>query len=188
MAAQLSKLRISVNLLYPQGVPQHLAVKLLKWLVSYGRYIAIVVEAIVVATFLIRFKYDDDLSNLQTKIAEQVPYIKSLSPDEAQIRKVQFKLATVKSFYQNNPDWQKFFTTFSNLIPSYGVKLSSLSMEHTAKSPIIQFRFSGTASSINDLAILISGLKQEKTFRDIALTNLSFDQSQVTFSLSGATK
>src|SRR5438270_3459420 len=88
--------KINLNLLYPQGIPEQLPLRFLKWLISYGRFIAVAVEILVLATFIARFKLDADLSDIKQKIKDQAPYIQALSIDEAIIKETQLRLSTIK--------------------------------------------------------------------------------------------
>ncbi len=187
MPAPKAKPIININILFPQGIPQKLPIKFLKWLLSYGRFMAVAVEIVVVATFVVRFKLDSDLANLNDQINHQVPYIESLSTDEAKIRQTQFKIATVKKFYDSDPDLGGILTSISSQMTP-GTRLSTVNIDTTDKQAGLQFRFNGIASSSNDLSILLAGLKQVKIFKDITLSNISYDQGQLTFSISGGLK
>lgn len=187
MPAPKAKPVININILFPQGIPQKLPIKFLKWLLSYGRFMAIAVEIIVVATFVIRFKLDADLNNINDQINHQVPYIQSLSEDEAKVRQLQFKISTVKRLYDSNPDINSILSAIASQMTS-GTKLSTINIDATDKQAGLQFRVNGVSSSPNDLSILLAGLKQVKLFKDIALANISYDQGQLNFSISGGVK
>ena len=66
-AQKEDKLKIKLNLLHTQGLPEKLPVKFLKWLVNYGRYIVVLVEIIVLVAFVARFKLDADLAEIKRK-------------------------------------------------------------------------------------------------------------------------
>lgn len=187
MAAPDGKFHLNLNLLFPQGIPEKLPVRFLKWLLSYGRFMAIAVEVLVMATFVMRFKYDSDLGNLKENINKQIPFIESFSQDEASIKQTQFKLATISKTYSTNPDWKSFLGKISNQVPS-GVKLTSISLDHSSPSTTVSFKINGQSNSNNDLATLIGGLKLETSFKDITLTNISFDQGVIVFNITGSTK
>lgn len=185
MANPVSKINLNLNILFPQGTPQKLPIKFLKWLLSYGRFIALVVEAVVIVTFVARFKLDADLASLKDKINAQVPFIQSLSQDEAQIKQTQLKLTQIRTVYASEPNWQSILTEISNQLPA-GVTLSVINLDHT--QPVLAFRVNGQASSNSDLATFIAGLKQDQTFNNINLTNVTFDSGQLTFTITGEAK
>lgn len=177
------KPNININILYPQGTAQKLPVKFLKWLVSYGRFIAIFVEVVVVATFVLRFSLDNQLENLKGKINDQLPVIQSHQSDEAQIRQLQSKLEIISKTYSISPDWIAILKAISQELPS-GVKLANISLDHSAP-PATHIRITGQASSSNDLEILLTGLKQDKQVKDVNLASISLESGQISFSITG---
>lgn len=179
-----SKVNLNVNLLFPQGVPQKLPVRFLKWLISYGRFIAIFVEVIVISAFVLRFKFDQDLSDINDKINEQIPFIESLSADEAAIKQTQFKLSTIRGVYSTTPSWNSLLDEISKQIPS-GVKLTSIGLDHTQQVKSVTFRLSGVSTTNRDLASFVAGLKADTALKDIILSSISFDQGQINFTISG---
>lgn len=187
MAAQKEnppRFRVNVNLLFPQGLPQRWPIKLFRWLISYGRFLALAVEVLVIATFVLRFKLDSDLANLKERINEQIPFVESLNQTEAQIRQTQLKLSTIRKTYASSPNWRGLLSTISSQLPA-GVKLTSINFDHSQTGVNMVFRLNGASSSNRDLATLLTGLKVDPTFQDINLTNVTFDQGQIIFTITG---
>ena len=178
------KPNININILYPQGSPQKLPIKFLKWLVSYGRFIAIFVEIVVVVTFVLRFQLDNQLEDLKSKINQQLPFIQSRESDEAQIRQLQSKLDIINKNYSINPDWVAILKAISQELPA-GVKLANISLDHSSP-PATQIRITGQASSSNDLEILLTGLKQDNQVKNVNLASISLEEGQITFSITGS--
>lgn len=183
-AAANSSSRIKLNLLHTQGVKEKLPFLFLKWLVAYGRFIVIAVEIIVVATFVARFKYDADIEDYKDKIAARLPYLESLSVDEAAIRKTQFELDQVKKVYSNSPDWQSFLNTLSAKTPK-NVSLRTISLERPAENSSMNFRLTAAANSNDSLAVLIKELKNQSGFSDINLSSINFEDGEIKFSITG---
>lgn len=184
-SAPATKLKLNLNLLFPQGNAQKLPIRFLRWLITYGRFLAVVVEVLVIGTFVLRFKLDQDLADIQGKINQKVKYIQSLPADEALIKQTQFKLSTIRNTYSLNTNWSQTLQKISAQEPS-GVKLTSLNLTRsTPTTPNIDFKIAGSASTNTDLAILIGGLKQEKFFKNIDLTNVSLDQGIISFTIVG---
>lgn len=183
-SARPTSSRIKLNLIHTQGLKEKLPVLFLKWLVAYGRFIVIAVEIIVVATFVTRFKYDADIEDYKDKINARLPYLESLSVDEAQIRKTQFELDQVKKVYTNTPDWQEFLTTLSAKTPQ-SVSLKTITLEHPDGKPNLSFRLTASANSNDSLSVLIKGLKEEGGFSDINLASITFEDGEIKFSITG---
>lgn len=179
--------KVNLNILYPQGIPQKLPARLLKWVLTFGRYIAVLVEILVLVTFAARFKLDADLADTNEKINQQIPFIESLSTQEQQIRQTQFKLETVKTVFATSPSWEQILNKISGQTP-LGVKLKTLDFDHSSSISNLQFKLSGQSSSNNDLAIFLNGLSNEPSFKDISLVNVTFQTEGLVFTITGATK
>lgn len=175
---------LRLNLLYPQGIPVKLPVKILKWSLTFGRYIGIIVEILVLATFAARFKLDADLADINEKINEQIPFIESLNKQEQEIRELQLKLAVIKKSFASYPNWQQSINLLGIHTPK-GVTFDSINYENKAKDASLDFRVSGTAVSNNDLASFLYGLNKDERLKNIELTNLAFGETGVSFTIVG---
>ncbi len=187
MPKYIPKFKISLNLLYSQGTPLKWPAKILTWALSTGRYIGIAVEILVLATFAARFKFDADLADLKEKINQQIPYIESLQKEESLIKQTQFKIGFVKKAMAGSPKWANNFTALSNQTPQ-GIIFTTLTFNHPQFSENLEFKVIGTASSNRDLAVFLNGLRNDPSFKDVNLVNLSFDQTGLTFTITGVTK
>lgn len=181
MPAKSPKLLIHLDLLKPQSSPEKLPVKLLKWLLSTGRYILIFVEALVLLAFLMRFKLDADLAERKEAIEEQIPYLESLAPYEKLIRQTQLKLSTINTHYANIADYQQILTKIANQTPQ-GVRIISINLDRSVGK--ISIQINATAQTNFDLAIFLTGLKSDPQFLDIALISVGLEQGIIRFSLT----
>jgi hypothetical protein len=187
------KFRIKLNLLHPNEIPLPLPARFLKWLITYGRYIVILTEVIVVAAFLYRFKLDADLDQLKRNINKDLPYIEGLSANEAVIKQTQQKLAIIQQVYTLTPDWEQILTNIAREQPR-NIQVTSINFEAIPSVKDVKFKVSGQTPSNNDLAVFIRRLKDKKgaknqnSFKDISLDSVTFDQSQLIFSLTGVAK
>ncbi|MBI2595221.1 hypothetical protein HYW46_00610 [Candidatus Daviesbacteria bacterium] len=178
--------RVNLNLLYPQGIAQKLPIRFLRWLLSYGRFIVVAVEIFVLAAFAFRFKLDADLTNLKEQINEKVPFIESLSADEARIKQTQQRLAIIKNVYAFSGSWQGILSKISAQIP-ITAKLTSINSEKN-DSGVLQFKLNAQTTNISDVALLLKGLREDKELKDINLSNISFEQGYILFSITGSIK
>lgn len=185
MAAPDSPYKLNLNLLFPQGIPEKLPIRFIKWLIGYGRFIAIMVEMIVLITFVLRFKFDADLSSVNDKINSQVPFIESLNQDEAKIRQTQFKLSTIKETWASFPDFPGLLNRISGQLPTQ-VVLTNINFGYPDGK--LGFRLNGQTSSTTDLAALVASLKRDSGFSNVSLTSLSFEQGQIIFVITGDIK
>lgn len=179
------KLTINLDLLKPQSNPEKLFTKIIRWLLSSGRFIFIFVEAIVLIAFITRFKLDSDLASNKEAIDQQIPYIDSLKSYEVLIRQTQLKLSTINSFYSNYTDYSTVLKKIAQQIP-LGVKIISINLDKNVDRAVI--KMGAVAQNSNDLAIFVSGLKHDPFFSEINITTIDFEKSNLTFSLTAQAK
>ncbi|MBI3485967.1 PilN domain-containing protein [Candidatus Daviesbacteria bacterium] len=180
--------RLNINLLYPQGIPLKLLARIIKWLLTFGRYIGIVVEILVLATFAARFKFDGDLADVNENINKQIPYIESLTTQENLIRQTQFKLSIIKNVLTATPSWQDILSKISNQLPA-GIKVTTINFDHSQSTDNqVVFKITGSALSNSDLAVFLSGLNSVNSFKEINLTNISLGDTGFTFTITGVAK
>lgn len=172
-----------INLLIHKGEEIKLHIKLLKWLLTSGRYIVIFVEIIVIGAFVYRYKLDADLADLQEKIKEQIPYVQSLGGDEVLIRQTQFQLATVKQIRKGSPNFAQVLKRIASLTPQT-VKLTNIGLDRSQSFSKTSLTISGQAPSSLELTAFINALQKDSTFIGITLTNISFD-TQTSFTITG---
>ena len=179
------KLAIHLDLLKPQSNPEKVFVKLIRWLLSTGRFIFIFVEALVLLAFIARFKLDADLQSNKEAIEQQLPYIESLKPFEVLIRQTQFKLATIDGFYKSYADYAQILKKISDQTPS-SVKITSFGLDKNKTT--INVNLNAEAQTNNDLVAFFGALKQEQFFPDVAITNISFEKGSLIFSMKFTAK
>lgn len=184
MPAKNSKLLINLDLLRPQGNPEKLHIRLIRWLLSTGRYIFIFVEALVLAAFILRFKLDADLATKKEAIEEQIPFIESLKPYEVLIKQTQLKLQTIQAFNQNIADYPLIVKKIADQTPT-GVKILNISLVKGVGK--ITTQINAQAQNNNDLTNFVFGMKEDKYFSEVNLLSVSLDQGIIHFTITAAT-
>lgn len=175
------KLAIHFNLLKPQSNPEKLLVKLIRWLLSSGRYIFVLVEGLVLIAFIARFKFDADLQTRKEAIEEQIPYIESLKAYEIIIRQTQLKLSIIDNAKKNLPDFPVILKRISNQVP-LSVKIATMNMTSNTDSTAT-IHISGQTSINNDLTSFLASLKEDNTFSNVNLANIGFEQGVIKFTI-----
>lgn len=183
MSAKNPKLSINLDLLRPQGNPEKIASKLIRWLLSSGRYIFIFVEAIVLIAFFTRFKFDADLAERKESIEQKVPFIESLKPYEVVIRQTQQKISNLNSFYKDSIDYPKILTEIANSTPK-GVIISNISLEKEVGKVTIQIN--ATSQSNTDLSGFITALKKAQSFSAVDLAGIGLEGNIITFTINAS--
>lgn len=178
-------IRLNLNLLKPQGLPEKFVVRLIRWLLSTGRFLIVLVEAIVLIAFVTRFKYDSDLETLKDAINEKVQIVRAFKSDEALIRQTQFQLATIKADYQTSPDYVDILKKISTQTP-FNVRVIQLVLEKN--NTTANFKIAGSSLDNNQLNSFLLGLKAEPTFSEVNLVGVGVEKELITFTISGVAK
>lgn len=178
-----SKLTIKLNLLKPQSNPELLPVKFFHWLLSAGRYIFVLIEAIVLIAFGARFKLDADIASKKEAIDEQIPYIESLKPYEILIRQTQLKLSTIDNIKRNSLDGSIILKKIADQTPT-SVKVISINIGKNVGNATVHI--SGQTKINSDLANFIAGLKGDNAFSNINIASIGLDQGVIKFTIDAA--
>ena len=176
------KLAIHLDLLKPQSNPEKFVVQLFHWILFSGRYILIVVEAIVLLAFIARFKLDGDLAAKKEAIEQQIVYIEALRSYEVLIRQTQFKLLTISEAKTSSIDYPTILKKISDQTPT-GVKITSLNLGKNIGSTNVQINAQTTNNA--EVTSFISGLRQDQTFRELTLTSIGLEQGLINFTIGG---
>lgn len=174
------KLSLNLNLLKPQSNPEKIPVKLIHWLFASGRFIFVFVEAIVLIAFIARFKLDADLAAKKEAIEEQIPYIESLKPYEILIKQTQLKLSTIGGIRKNSLDWSLVLKKIAAQTP-LSLKINSINMKKGVGNATVHIV--GETQISNDLTSFITGLKSDKSFSGVTLTNVGLEQGIIKFTI-----
>lgn len=188
LTAQKKHSRLNLNLLYSQGAGNKLPIRFIRWLISYGRFIVVVVEIVVVSAFVYRFKLDADLANIKEQINEQIPYIESLSVNEAKIQQTNLRLSVIKKTYAASVKWHDILSKILRNTPT-SIKFTNLSLEaaESTNTPY-PFKISAQATTNNAVAVFLARLKKEDGFFDINLTSIALEEGQIVFTVTGNAK
>lgn len=175
---------LKVNLLIHKGDQTKLYIRLFRWILSSGRFIVVIVELVVIGAFIMRYKLDSELIDLQEKIKEQVPYIQSLQQDETTIRQTQFQLTTIKQTKAEGLIFSAALVKIASLTPK-NIKLTGITIDRTQSFPKTTLFISGQTPSNRELSAFIQLLQKDPAFSEISLTNISFE-GQTIFTISGS--
>jgi len=176
------KFSLNLDLLKPQSNPDKVLTRFLRWLLSSGRFIFIIVEGVVLLAFIARFKLDADLTSSKEKIAEQIPYIEHLADFEKLARLTQLKLSTISSLRSSDTDFTQVLKKISDQVPQ-GVKISSLNLDRNVGK--LNLQLNAVALSDKDLASLLVGLKGDSSFSGINIANISYEKGSISFTING---
>lgn len=167
-----------VNLVPPSEFESGFWGKFLKWAVTTGRYMIILTEMVVIVAFLMRFKLDEDLRNINEQINGQVGLLKSMSVGENKFRALQKKVNLASSMLDNRTQ------------PTDGViylQERSLPEINTRKKEIMPKEIVFAAATLSDKAMgqFMASLSAEGTWASLDVTELVGDkESGIKFTIA----
>ena len=168
--------KFSVNLIPKEEVKKRSFEKFLNWVLTYGRYIIIGTEIIVLVAFLLRFKLDRDLRTISEKVKDKQSVIESFKGVEEQTRALQTHLAIIKILQNQNLPPGQIVNSLSSLTPQ-DVIFSRLKISSS------KIDLSATAFSLEGFSVFLEGLKRSKEFGDISLEKVVEGQLGIEFAL-----
>jgi len=169
----------SVNLLSKDPFSESFVGKVLMWSLSIGRYIVVFTELVVILSFLSRFTLDRQMTDLNSKINQQLLIVESYGDLEVNFRSLQDKLTFVRSQTEKTNIEDVLDKIVSRLPPD--VKLVKLSIQNETVS------ISATTLSSGGMSRFINGLRSDKEFTDIKLSSVTTDslnEDSVSFDVS----
>lgn len=156
--------------------------KFLSWVLTYGRYIIIGTEIIVLLAFFSRFKLDRDLTDLHQAIAQKQAVILAAYDLEQQVRSLQNRLLIIKKLEKQRGFSQKILDTFEGLIP-VDVNLTEISLDTN------KIAFSAVAHSNDGFTTFLNNLSASPYFGDISLDDVSkAEEGGIKFRVSASLK
>ena len=185
MPKKISDIKIRLDLLKPQGENIKIFAKASKWLLSTGRFIIIFVEALVLAAFLSRFKFDADLAATKEEIDQQIPFIESQKTDEQLIRQVQMQLATIKDIKLSDPNYSLILSRVADQTPA-GVKATNITLNKNAGK--VDFKITGKSQTNNDLSTFVLGLRETTGFDGITISSIGLEEAVINFTIIGSSQ
>lgn len=146
--------------------------KFLTWVLTYGRYIVIGTEIIVLLAFLSRFKLDRDLTDLHSSIAQKQAVILAAQDLEHQVRSLQNRLAIIKKLNTQRDFPPKLLLAFENLTPE-DVILTEFSLEPS------KLTLTAVALSNEGFRTFLNNLSASAYFADISLDSVNKARSGI---------
>lgn len=155
--------------------------RIFTWAVTYGRYIMIGTEIVVLLAFVSRFSLDRKLTDLKEEIAQKQAIIQVNQSFESDIRSLQFQLAKIKDLFadQGKP-WDLFTRIQSYLPPDTMLESFEQSGDRLAVS--------ASAGSTQGFSLFLSRLQSDKTLTAVNLGDVTKEAlGGIRFKLSAKT-
>ncbi len=160
-----SKKTVNINLIVKEDIGESFTAQILSWALTYGRYIIIITQIIVLSVFFLRFKLDRDHTDLKESVSQKQALVESISDLENEIKNVQNKLTHVGEITTNQTGIIKVLRFLQDHSPS-NTSLSSLIITTNKIS------FAASAGNLKSFNYLLRQLQQDKRFSEITLENI----------------
>ncbi len=156
--------------------------KFLTWVLTYGRYIIIGTEIIVLLAFLSRFKFDRELTDLHQSIAQKQAVILAANDLEKKVRNLQNHLLIIKRLEKQRDTSPELLSAFEQLTPSE-VTLTEISLNSN------RLTISAVAVTNQSFTTFIKNLSSSSFFGDISLDNVrKADSGGIKFTVTASLK
>lgn len=162
MAAQ----KREINLLPREDWEKKPIGRIVKWTLTFGRYIVIATELIVIIAFITRFRLDRNLNNLYEEIGYRQEEIKAEEEFEETLRSTQDSLRVIRELEERRMAAPEILEQLAFLIP-LNVRLSNLGFDGKTVS------VKGVALSESGLALLVVNFQRSEYFKNIRLGKIA---------------
>jgi Tfp pilus assembly protein PilN len=108
----------SVNLIGKEEMEHTPTGRIITWAVTYGRYIMIGTEIIVLLAFISRFSLDRKLTDLNDEVSQKQAIIDANIDFETQFRTLQDKITKIQTLLSAKPTVQNALNTVGAMLPT----------------------------------------------------------------------
>lgn len=169
---------VKINLLPRQLMEERRMAKFFHWSITYGRYIIIFTELIVLLAFFSRFRLDQELTNLNESIKQKQQIIASVSQFENEVRKLNDRINKIDKLDEYHTLFTEALFFLDETVP-LDVVLKTLSFQGTDVS------LSGSAYSGAGFSSLLNNLRNSDKIRSLTINSVEKpeDSQRLDFSM-----
>jgi len=160
-----------VNLLPKEELEKKPFGKFLKWVLSYGRYIIISVELVVLIVFFSRFIYDRRLTDLNESIEQKQAIVVSAKELEEEIRNFQEGIERVKTLEEGRFKFLQILEELKTITPK-DVVFKNISLDAEKIS------LKGAAVTNAAFAQFLSKLKVSQQFSQVKISEIKKEKNK----------
>lgn len=168
---------LKINLIPQKELEERALGKLLKWSLTFGRYIIVGTELVVLLAFFSRFKLDRQITDLREQIAQKEAIVNYNQEFEQQVRGIQTQLNEIKIISQNQDLGVKILHFFEENIPK------EVTIEKFSSSPN-NISLSGSSLSTTAFIDFLARVRGSEKFSQVRLENVvKTEGGEINFSL-----
>jgi hypothetical protein len=129
----------------------------IKWVTTVGRFVIVFTELIVICAFLSRFWLDRTNSDLSEVVRQQRAILESTTEFEKDYSLLQKRLKIIKTFYQNQPEYQAKVVSLVESTPD-DISYNRLVLKHDPLSNLVTAEISLTAYQESSVVNFVTNL------------------------------
>lgn len=175
----------AINLLPQKELDTTVFGRFLRWALTYGRYIIICTEIIVLLAFIYRFSLDRTITDLNEEIDQKAAIVQANQGFEKSFRNLQNRTLYISQLFNNQDQIIATLTNLETITPTQ-VKLISLTFNQSG------IALTGFANSSSSLTLFIQNLKSSTQLSNIVVPTVSRtggkDTGQIRFSIEAQFK
>jgi len=156
---------VSVNLLEHENTDDSVINRLINWAVTYGRYIMIATEIVVLVAFVSRFSLDRKLTDLREEIAQKEIILTANQQFEHDFRIIQKKLEANRALIKKQSLSSDVLLLLQSLIPE-NITLTDFSVTET------KLTFGASSLSTSAFSKLLSVMTSRSEFTNVEMTEV----------------
>ena len=172
----------SINLMDQPEFESSSIGRLLTWAITYGRYIMIGTEIIVLLAFISRFSLDRRLTDLREEISQKQLILQANLSFEQDFIQLQQSLGKIRKLLNGQDKQINILYLISSFLPS-DVVITQYSQEGNT------LQLSLVAGTTNGLSLFLQRMQNSSLFTNIDIANIQKDAiNGIQFSLIAKTK
>jgi Tfp pilus assembly protein PilN len=170
----------SVNLIGDEAMGHTPAGRIVTWAVTYGRYIMIGTEIIVLLAFFSRFSLDRKLTDLNDEVSQKQAIIDANHDFETQFRSLQDKLAKTQTLLTTPPTTSNVLVAIETMLPA-DTRLETLKIsEDSVVGDVV-------ANTTTGFAQLVANLQASNIFSQVEIGDVKRSPTTgIQFTFTGA--
>jgi len=172
-----------INLLPKKGFANSALGSTLEFFSTYGRYIIVGTQLIVLIAFFSRFRLDRELTDLQDAVDQKEAIITDLQSFESEVKLLQQRLSNIRDLKQGHDYVRDTLSVVKRTLPP-GTVITDLSIQSSGIS------VDGSSADQQSFATLIATLRSSEELDNISFSGItrSSDSEEIGFSLSARMK
>lgn len=159
----MSKRFASINLI--NNAQNGFFAEFVNWILTFGRILVIITEAITLGAFLYRFSLDRQLIDLRSQIKQKQTIVSSQKANEAKYRNLQDRLYLASNFSSLSMERIKTLKDMLSLTPQ-GMKLNNISLTKD------DFTINTNVQNVSSIRFYVNSLKKYPSIATLSLDSI----------------